>query len=353
MTWFHRIALPVAVLVLASAPAEAARQAPDPQEVYELIRTNLPGLTDAQLQTAAVEGLIQQLEPRVWLVDEAAASNSNPAGPVVSQASVFDGPVAYLRIARVGDDLAAKLHSAYADLSRTNQFKGLVLDLRFAGGDDYAAVGPAANLFVSADRPLLDWGDGSVRTTENTNALRLPVAVLVNHQTVAAAEALAAVLRDAGVALILGTNTAGKAVVAKDFRLKNGEVLRIAGAGVKLGSGAVLSSAGVKPDIEVAVSASAEKAYRGDPFKDLSNTNVTLAATGGGTNGVAGTNRPMRRPMNEAELIRERRDGMDLAADYEDTAPADSGPPAVHDPVLARALDLIKGLAVVQQMRDR
>ena len=65
-----------------------------------------------------------------------------------------------------------------------------------------------------------------------------------------------------------------------------------------------------------------------------------------------GTNRvPRRSRFNEAELVRERRDG--LSRDSELTAEEDNGPERtlVRDPALARALDLLKGLAVVRHSR--
>ena len=52
-------------LSLTPLAAEAA-QAPNPTEVYEWLRTNLPGLTDAQLQIAAVERLVNKPAPRVF-----------------------------------------------------------------------------------------------------------------------------------------------------------------------------------------------------------------------------------------------------------------------------------------------
>ena len=67
------------------------------------------------------------------------------------------------------------------------------------------------------------------------------------------------------------------------------------------------------------------------------------------------TNRSPRRRMNEAELVRMSREGQ--AIDRETVAANPTPPlpepivPVVTDPALARALDLLKGLAVVQQFR--
>jgi len=61
---------------------------------------------------------------------------------------------------------------------------------------------------------------------------------------------------------------------------------------------------------------------------------------------VIATNRAMRRNFNEAELVRRHREGLDmqgLMARVEDTRAT------MSDPALGRAIDFLKGLAVVQQ----
>ena len=82
--------------------------------------------------------------------------------------------------------------------------KGVALDLRYAVGDDYAAAAAAADLFVKKELPLLNWGNGMVRSKEKTNAIALPVAVLVNRQTAGAAEALAAAVQGQPALIIVG-----------------------------------------------------------------------------------------------------------------------------------------------------
>ena len=91
--------------------------------------------------------------------------------------------------------------------------------------------------------------------------------MLVNHKTADAAEALAAVLRQDARALILGSTTAGEATIGKDFPLKNGQYLRIATAGVKLGNGTSLSATGLKPDISITLDPEEEQAYFANPSR--------------------------------------------------------------------------------------
>ena len=82
-----------------------------------------------------------------------------------------------------------------------------------------------------------------------------------------AAEALAAVIRETGTGLILGSRTAGQAAIAEEFPLKNGQRLRVATAPIQLGDGSSLSLEGVNPDITVQVTSEAERTYYADAFR--------------------------------------------------------------------------------------
>jgi C-terminal processing protease CtpA/Prc len=286
----------------------------------------------------------------VSLAGDGAPAKALAETPLVGKSSLFEGNVACVRIGRVADGLAEAVRGACQQLGTTNKLKGVILDLRFAGGDDYAAAAATADLFVRKEQPLLDWGNGVVRSKDKDSPIAGPVAVLVNRQTAGAAEALAAVLREAGAGLIFGGKTAGQAMIAQEFPLKNGERLRIASAPVRLGDGSVLSSEGVKPDITVEVSAQDERAYYADAFKEI--PKAGLLASASPTNQVNGTNRTRRARFNEAELVRERKDGFNPDLDPAGARGDEPEKPMVQDPVLARALDVLKGLAVVRQSRS-
>jgi len=217
--------------------------------------------------------------------------------------------------------------------------------LRYSAGEDYVAAAAAADVFVRKEQTSLFWGTKPVQSKEKKDAITIPVAVLVNKQTVGAPEALAALMRQTGTGLILGGVTAGRAMVAQEFPLKDGERLRIATSPIVLGDGSSVSSQGLKPDIAVDVSPADEQAYYTDAFKVIPKPNSGTPSLSG-TN-LTGTNRSIRRQrFNEAELVRERREGATL--DSDDEKDFEPEKPVVRDPVLARALDLLKGLAVVR-----
>ena len=327
----------------------AAESTPTFKEVYDLLKTNLVNTSETDLDRAATEGLLRQLNPRASWVGS--ASNSTTNQPLLARSCVFDG-FGYVRIARADAGLSGEMRKAIEMIQQTNQVSGWVLDLRFAGGFDYQTAADLAEMFVAGDRSLLDWGRGMVRTQGKTNALNGPILVLINHQTSGAAEALAAVLRQTDTGLVLGTNSAGQAFTSREFSLTNGQRLRIATGLVKTGDGHPLPVTGVKPDILVAVSAADEMAYLDDPYKVMVKTSGS--STGASLDpwiAAASTNRAGRRRLNEAELVKMQRDGLEYDEEGRTFRGIDLNKPVVRDPVLGRALDLLKGLAVVRRIR--
>lgn len=338
--------------VLPGRAGTATNATPDFNEVLSLVRTHLSDVTEAELNRTAVEGLLTILRGKVSLVggDKPATATNLPP---LARVSVLESNVAYLRVGMIAPSLAQEIATNLAGLSASNKLIGVVLDLRFAGGDDYAAAAAVADLFLTKVRPLIEWGGGSASSKEKTDAIKLPVSVLVNRETGGAAEALAAVMRETGAGLILGGTTEGSALIAKEFPLRNGQRLRVATTPVKVGEGLALSTRGVKPDIEVAVNLDDERGWLDDPY-GLS-SRVAGVADGGLslTNSAGGTNRPARRPRpNEADLVRAKRDGLSFDGELPESRNAEPARPLLRDSALARAVDLLKGLAVVRASRS-
>ena len=324
------------------------------QEIFRLLRANLPDVTEEDLNRAAVQGLLTRFYPRVILVTNDSPARAAAEAPLVSQVNVYDKVYGYLRVARVAAGLDEQLKSAYERLNATNKLKGLVLDLRFADGHDFAAAASAADRFLSKEQPLLSWEQDSAHSTSKSDAIDVPVSALINQRTVGAAEALAAVLREMDGSVLIGSRTAGQAHVFKEFNLPNGQRLRIATGQVQVGKGKSLSARGIAPDIEVLVSSDDEEAYFADAFKLLSRPSAQLRATNNPVQ-IGSTNRDRRR-VNEAELVRLQREGRTLNEDdlTAGEPPPVQGPDAlVRDPALARALDLLKGIAIVERSSRR
>jgi len=158
---------------------------------------------------------------------------------------------------------------------------------------------------------------------------------MVNGETRGAAEALAGALRSSGTALVIGNPTAGQAYVYREFTLGNW-ILRIASLPVETVDGPSLKG-GLHPDIETRLALEKEKAYYEDPYAVLPGEPAPLLS-----------NRPR---MNEAELVRRRREGeatspFPVPTVQPDRAPVEE-PRELRDPVLVQAIDILKGIIIV------
>jgi hypothetical protein len=231
----------------------------------------------------------------------------------------------------------------------TNDLIGVVLDLRRAQGFDHAsAIAAAASL---THRPVagVRVGDRELAAEPVPGRKPLPLMILVSRETRGAAEVLAAILRRGSTpSLLIGSTTAGQGRNYQTVSLSTGSRLRVAGSPVRLPGGDALPEAGLVPDLMVALDARDEQAYLENEF---------VRSANGRPASVPGSFR-----LNEAELVRRRsgihptpppaggedpgpgrRPGRGRPDPSQTTDPAPS--PAVQDPVLARALDLISGLS--------
>lgn len=313
-------------LVRAAEPASL-------EEVLKVLRAHLAGVSEAELEAAAVRGLLEQLRPRAFLLPPTEGGEGPAPAPLLARTNLFEGGVACLRVGRVAAGLAAAMRETLVGWQAVTNLQGVVLDLRFAGGEDLVAAGEVVDLFVAESRPVLAWEDQQFRTTAKTNPLTVRVAVLVNGETRAAAEALAAALQEERLALLLGTLTAGEHAVYREFPLASGQQLRVAVAAIKVGAGEhALLPGGLTPDIRVEVPVEEERRWVEDPFY------VSTASRPSGT-------RPTR--LTEAELVRLHREGLSGATPRPRREEAATGP-RVRDPVLVRALDLLKSLAILE-----
>ena len=316
----------------------ASTSPPQFREVFEIVRTNLGGLKPDAVESAALKALLNQLEGQVVIEDQPAKVAASPTGPVVSKSVVFDDAYGYVRVSHVGAKLDDALMTEFKKLGGPGKLKGLTLDLRYAVGTDQKAAARAADRFLAAERMLLTVDGETLRSTSKTNAIQLPTAILVNRQTGGAAEVLAALLRQNNVGLLIGSGTTGGTRQFKDFTLSTGQRLRIATGETKLGDGQAMPAAGLRPDIAIAVTTEEESSFFAEPYKTVAPVAVASAVKKAGGS-------PAR--LTEAELVRRMKAGQDLDSEMVVSTPV-SAAPLVRDPALARALDLLKGLAVVR-----
>ncbi|MFM2081707.1 MAG: hypothetical protein RL380_398 [Verrucomicrobiota bacterium] len=272
------------------------------EEVRELLLQNLPGVTAAQLDGAELDGILAAFTNQVRWQPASAPTNSSLA-PLVSRAVIVEGDLALLRVGRVAAGLEAALMAAQKNLVATNKISGVVVDLRFADGDDDAAATRAAAMLTNTPR-----------------------VALINAATHGAAVVLAEALR-ARRTLLLGAPTAGG---WRTFTLTDGQRLQLADGNS--------ATPRLVPDIAVNVPSETELKFFADAYATVTRTNLT--------GNEYGTNIVPRR-VSEADLVRARREGLaDPEEELANETTASAVPTRVlQDAALARAVDLLHGLA--------
>lgn len=321
----------MAILVLLTTFAGSgwAKSPPEMQlfdEIYHVIRTNLTGLDLEQFEKEAIRGLLRHTHGNAELVRK-----RKPAHELTETFKVFDESYGYLRIRFVEAGLAEAIRVLVEGSKSDGDLSGLMLDLRFASGWDYQAAVSAANEFMNKDRSQLLVGELHLRTVPNPNPIEGPITVLVNSETSGAAEVLAALLRRNDVGLIIGNKTAAKTKVFSEFELSSGSKIRVAVGEVRFDDGQTVSEKGLTPDISVDVELDKEREFFADAY-------------------AAPKGRKARNRMSEAQLVRnlKLRLNPDLKLEKTTEMPTDR---EVFDPVLARALDLLKGLRTIGSSR--
>src|SRR5687768_8081212 len=83
------------------------------QEIYELLRKNLTGVSEAELDQAAAQGLIKQLYPLVTLITNNKDHASGSATNIGPHTSVLEGAFAYFRFNEIADEIDKEFTTAF------------------------------------------------------------------------------------------------------------------------------------------------------------------------------------------------------------------------------------------------
>ena len=175
----------------------------------------------------------------------------------VSRLKIFEDNIGYIRIASFQERTADDLRKALKEISeKLTPMKGLVLDLRNDPGGLLTQAIEVSDIFLKSG--IIVSTRGRVKSMEtkamaknDNNEITCPIVVLVNEGTASAAEIVAGALQDNGRALIVGTQTFGKASVQTVIPLEDGSALKLTTARYYTPKGRSIQAEGIKPDIVV------------------------------------------------------------------------------------------------------
>ncbi len=309
----------------------------DLQEALTLLKANYihpDELSEESLARALMQGIVERLGPGVDLLPApAAASQAVAAHPFLAE--MLDERIGYVRLGELSAENVNQLDSSL-DQFNSKGLKSVVLDLR--------ATPPSNNLdravevikrFVPKGRVLFTVRKPSEKqerifTSDQDPRFQGLTMLLVDGDTAGAAEIIAAGIRAGTKAMVLGEQTAGRAVEYEDRQLRGGRVLRMAVAEVVVADSKPIFPDGIKPELIVQLAPE----ERDEIFQHSREKGVSQF--------VFDKERPR---MNEAALIAGTFPELDA---FQAEQAGDPSTPGLRDVVLQRAVDLITTISIYE-----
>lgn len=169
---------------------------------------------------------------------------------------MLDNGVGYIRITTFNEKTAEQFAGALNSLVDKG-LKALILDVRGNGGGVIAPLKSMLNrLLPACVAAVAEYANGIRKTlieTDSVSNVGVPMAVLVDGGTASAAEIFAVALRDEGKAVLIGTQTYGKAVLQGTYSFPDGSALTISNAKVVPSKSEPYDGVGLKPDYVTAL----------------------------------------------------------------------------------------------------
>jgi len=239
---------------------------------------------------------------------------------------------AYVRISTFQSGTANDLQKALNELETVNDpLHGLILDLRSDPGGLLDQAVEVADEFLN--QGLIVYTGGRLESqkmrfeaTKNTKPRDYPIVVLVNSGSASASEIVAGALQDHNRAIIMGEPTFGKGSVQTVIPLADGSALRLTTSLYYTPSGRSIQAKGIEPDILVAFEIPSQEE---EDFVD-----------------------PLRR-LREIDLPRHMENARPSEDPKMDAAMEEARKILAQDNQLRRALDLLKGYRIMDNVRVR
>ncbi|MFU8837650.1 MAG: S41 family peptidase [Thiohalomonadaceae bacterium] len=243
------------------------------------------------------------------------------------RSEMLDGGFGYLRITNFQSATGEDVRKAVSQLKRDNQggLNGLVLDMRNNPGGVLGAAVSVSDAFLSKGKVVYTEGrarDAALdfNATPGDILDGKPMVVLVNGGSASASEIVAGALQDHQRAVIMGTPTFGKGSVQTIFPMSNDTAVKLTTARYYTPAGRSIQADGIKPDILV------------EPLQ-------------------VSRGEPRGNQIKEADLSGHLSNGREAAPKMDAEKQAEDEPLASRDYMLNEALNLLKGLHILQAGR--
>ncbi len=155
----------------------------------------------------------------------------------------------------LGDKTVEKFSQALDDFSKQG-IKNLTIDLRDNSGGNLEYALSMAECFIPQGELICYYNDRTLTEPRpiysTTDYVTFDsIAILVNNHTASAAELFSNILRQRGIAKLVGTNTFGKGIGQTVFALANGDYITITTYEILDANLENYNGRGLKPDLEI------------------------------------------------------------------------------------------------------
>lgn len=182
---------------------------------------------------------------------------------------MLENKIGYIKITSFNAKTPEQFSSALNSLNASGA-GAFVFDVRHNNGGLMSAVRPMLNRLIPAAAVITaEYTDGARKTlieTDSEESVTLPIMVLTDNATSSAAEVFAVALRDEQGAQLVGTQTAGKAVLQSTYEFSDGSALILTTANIIPSKSEKFNGVGLKPDYIVELPADA-------PYESLTQEN--------------------------------------------------------------------------------
>lgn len=247
----------------------------------------------------------------------------------------------YLRISTFQSPTGQSVRDAISDMKKENdgKLKGLVLDLRNNPGGVLDAAVEVSDAFI--DKGLIVYTEGRIEDADQKFHAKpgdmlngAPIIVLVNVGSASASEIVAGALQDHQRAVVIGTKTFGKGSVQTVMPLTNDTAVKMTTARYYTPNGRSIQADGIVPDI--AIEGIQVSALEDSEFGPLREADLTRHLENG------------QKPEADEQV---ETDSMDPIAIDDVDEKLEDQPLAVRDYPLSQALNLLKGMTILQSKR--
>lgn len=190
---------------------------------------------------------------------------------------MLDDKIGYIYILQF-DKVTVEQFTKAIDELEDQSMKGLVIDVRDNGGGLYVSCVSMLERLIDKDKLLVytetKAGKRESDYTKKSDAIKVPLAVIINGNSASASEIFAGAIQDHKVGTVVGTQSFGKGIVQSVMPLLDGSAIKLTVSNYFTPSGDSIHEVGIAPDVVVEL----DEALKGKPIITMEEDNQLQSA---------------------------------------------------------------------------